>query len=203
MDRQEAIRFYFSFRSPYAWLAAEQLEAQLGDIGVPIERLPVYPTPGLFPNDPMTTPHKAAYIVQDVPRLARELGLSLRFPSAFEPEWSISHAAFLGAQRHGDGHAFMLEAFRCRFSEGRDLGDDAVIADAARRAELDPDEIVAAAHDDGLRARAEAGWREAIDRDHIFGVPSFVYAKKLYWGQDRIRFLRHAVARKSPATPGP
>ena len=46
-----SIRFYFSFRSPFAWLAAERLESELGELGVPIERLPVYPTAGVFPND--------------------------------------------------------------------------------------------------------------------------------------------------------
>ena len=46
------IRFYYSFRSPYAWLAAEKLEAELGDLGVEFEHVPVYPKPELFPNDP-------------------------------------------------------------------------------------------------------------------------------------------------------
>lgn len=40
---RRAIRFYFSFRSPYAWLAAERLESELGGLGVPIERLPIFP----------------------------------------------------------------------------------------------------------------------------------------------------------------
>ncbi len=55
---QQSIRFYFSFRSPYAWLAAERLEAELGDLGVPIERLPIYPTPAVFPNDPAAMPDR-------------------------------------------------------------------------------------------------------------------------------------------------
>ena len=39
-DKSE-IRFYFSFRSPYAWLAAERLESELGALGVPIKRVKV------------------------------------------------------------------------------------------------------------------------------------------------------------------
>jgi 2-hydroxychromene-2-carboxylate isomerase len=34
-------------------------------------------------------------------------------------------------------------------------------------------------------------------RPLVGGVPSFVYAGKLYWGQDRMYFLRSAVLRKS------
>jgi 2-hydroxychromene-2-carboxylate isomerase len=196
-DNESSIRFYFSFRSPYAWLAAERLEAELGDLGVPIELLPVYPTAELFPNDPTKIPEKVAYIVQDIRRLARERGLTVRFPPAVDPDWSLSHAAFLRAQRQGAGRCFMLELFRKRFVEGRDLGQDDVIADAAREARLDPEAIVSAAHSEELRAEASAGWRGAVERDRIFGVPSFVYAGKLYWGQDRMHFLRSAVFRKS------
>jgi 2-hydroxychromene-2-carboxylate isomerase len=198
---ENSIRFYFSFRSPYAWLAAERLESELGDLPVAIARLPIYPTPDLFPNDPAAMPDKIAYLVQDVARLARERGLTIRFPSAAEPDWSISHAAFLGAERQGAGHRFMLEVFRKRFAEGLDLGADGVIADAARLAGLDPDTILSAAHSEQLRAQASAGWRLGVERDRIFGVPSFVYAGKLYWGQDRIHFLRSAVVRKGAKVP--
>jgi 2-hydroxychromene-2-carboxylate isomerase len=196
-EGESAIRFYFSFRSPYAWLAAERLDAELGGLGVPVELLAIYPTPEVFPNDPAAMPDKIAYMVQDIARLTRERGLSVRFPPAGDPDWSLSHAAFLHAQRQAAGHRFMLEAFRKRFVEGLDLGEDAVLAEAAAGAGLDPAAAVAAAHSQRLREEAGGGWRRAVERDRIFGVPSFVYAGKLYWGQDRMHFLRSAVERKS------
>jgi 2-hydroxychromene-2-carboxylate isomerase len=93
----------------------------------------------------------------------------------------------------------MLEMYRKRFAEGLDLGRDDVIAGAARNARLDADTILLAAHSGELRAEVAAGWRRGVERDRIFGVPSFVYAGKLYWGQDRMHFLRGAVIRKSKA----
>jgi 2-hydroxychromene-2-carboxylate isomerase len=195
----DAIRFYFSFRSPYAWLAAERLEAELGDLGVPIERLAIYPTPGSFPNDPAAIPEKVAYTVQDIVRLARERGLALRSPPPGDPDWAFSHAAFLGARHHAAAHRFLLAVFRKRFCEGLDLGKDDVVAAAAREAGLEPDVIVAAGHSPELRAEAAAAWRAGVERDRIFGVPSFVYAGRLYFGQDRMHFLRSAVVRKSGA----
>jgi len=202
MSDPQAIRFYFSFRSPYAWLAAERLEAELGDLGAPIEPIPIFPTPGLFPNDPSALPEKVAHLVQDVRRLAREQGLTVRFPSVNDTDWALPHAAFLGAQREGEAPAlrFAVEVFRKRFGEGLDVGDEAVVADAARGAGLSPDALLAAGHDPALRREASDGWRLARERDGVFGVPSFVYAGKLYWGQDRMRFVRSAVARKSGAT---
>ena len=195
--RQNAIRFYFSFRSPYAWLAAERLDSELGELGIPIERIPIFPSPETFPNDPSALPDKQAYLIQDIPRLAREQGLRVRFPAAGDTDWALSHAAFLGAQRHGTGQRFMVEVFRKRFCEGLDVGEDEVIADAARKAELQVDVILSAAHSEELRAEVSAGWRRAVERDRIFGVPSFVYAGRLYWGQDRMHFVRNAVFRKT------
>src|SRR5262245_38121516 len=201
-DDENSIRFYFSFRSPYAWLAAERLQAELGDLAVPIEYFAIYPTPEVFPNDPATMADKIAYMVQDVRRLTRERGLTVRFPAPGDPDWSLSHAAFFHAHRLGAGPRLMLALFRKRFAEGLDLGDDAVLADAAREAGLDAAATVAAAHSEELRAEASAGWKRAVERDRIFGVPSFVYAGKLYWGQDRMHFLRSAVVRKSSTASG-
>jgi 2-hydroxychromene-2-carboxylate isomerase len=200
-----SIRFYFSFRSPYAWLATERLEAELGDLDVAIERIPIFPTPGLFPNDPTAVPEKIAYLVQDVRRLAREQGLSVRFPSVADTDWALPHAAFLGARAEGEEAAQRLgvEVFRKRFAEGLDVGEDEVLADAARRAGLSPDAILAAGHAPELREEAATGWRLARERDGVFGVPSFVYAGRLYWGQDRMHFVRSAVVRKSGAGAGP
>ena len=143
---QSSIRFYFSFRSPYAWLAAERLDSELGGLGVPIERIPIFPTPETFPNDPSAVPNKVRYIGQDILRLARERGLKVRFPSSVDTDWALPHAAFLGAERHGAGQRFMVEAFRKRYCEGLDLGEDAVVADAAKKAGLDPDAMLAAGH---------------------------------------------------------
>ncbi|NNL65591.1 MAG: hypothetical protein HKP30_05065, partial [Myxococcales bacterium] len=193
MDDSGAIRFYFSFRSPYAWLATERLEAELGDLGVPIERVPIYPTPEMFPNDPSALPNKVAYLVQDIRRLVRAQGLSVRFPSVADCDWAVPHAAFLGAQVQGAGQAFMVEIFRKRFAEGQDVGQDAVIGDAAERAGLDRAAVLEAAHSEAFQTEASAGWTRGVEADGIFGVPSFVFAGKLYFGQDRMHFLRDAV----------
>ena len=87
----------------------------------------------------------------------------------------------------------MVALFRKRWSEGRDVGSDETIADAAREAGADPDALLAAAHSDPLRKEAAEAWRRAMERDRIFGVPSFAYGDQLFWGQDRMQHLREAV----------
>lgn len=36
------------------------------------------------------------------------------------------------------------------------------------------------------------------EKDNVFGVPTFIYKKKLYWGQDRLFFLEKEVKEKLP-----
>lgn len=195
-DDLDVIRFYFSFRSPYAWLAAERAQTELARLGVRVQRIPIYPKPELFPNDPTILSDKIRYMAQDVPRIARELGLTVRFPSQPDTDWALPHAAFLGADREGDGTRLMIEIFRKRFTEGLDVGDEQVLGDAAEKAGLDRDVVVGFARSQSLRAEVDDAWERAMREDHVFGVPTFVYAGKLYWGQDRMRYLASAVQRK-------
>ena len=101
MENPNRIRFYFSFRSPYAWLAAERLDAEFADLGVEIDSIPIYPTPETFPNDPVATPNKSAYVFQDVTRLTRAMGLKLRRPAnaCRPPKPSDRSTSFTASQR--------------------------------------------------------------------------------------------------------
>ena len=59
------------------------------------------------------------------------------------------------------------------------------------------DGVLADAHSPALREETSGAWTRGVERDGIFGVPSFVFAGRLYWGQDRMHFLRSAVERKA------
>lgn len=194
------IRFYFSFRSPYAWLAAERLDHELSGYALELELVPLFPTEDAFPNDPARLPNKLRYVIGDVLRLAKEYALHVQPGAALEADWKKAHAAFLGAHELGAGRRFMLEMFRARFSRGRDLGDDEVIADVCARCELPEQPVLAAAHSPVLQANVSENFRLGQQLDHIFGVPSFVFQGQLFWGHDRLGSLRRALAASTTAS---
>jgi 2-hydroxychromene-2-carboxylate isomerase len=187
------VRFYFSFRSPYAWFAAERWSAELGDTRA--ERIPFFPTPGRFPNDPTLFPAKYAYVIRDVGRLAHRYGLTVTRPHSLDTDWESAHAAFLGVQAAlpERAEAFMLEMYRSRFSRGLDVGNVEVIEDAARRASIDAAVAASAAASPALRAAVVENLRIGQERDGIFGAPSFVYRDELFWGHDRMPHLRERI----------
>jgi 2-hydroxychromene-2-carboxylate isomerase len=176
----QTVRFYFSFRSPYAWFAAERWHLEVGDVSPSVERIPFFPTRETFPNDPALVPAKLRYVVQDMKRLARAYGLALRGPSSLDTDWARPHAAYLGVERQQPerAEAFLLETFRARFSRGEDVALD---------------EVLRAASSPELQGEVAGSFARGQRDDGIFGAPSFVYDGQLFWGHDRMPHLRAAI----------
>lgn len=189
----ETVKFYFSFRSPYAWLAYHRLEPAFAGVPVEVRRIPVFP-PKDFPNDPAALPNKLAYIREDVKRIAAAYGLRAQPPATVDIDWMRPHAAYVYAVDHGCGDAFALALYAARFSDGRDVGDDRVVRAAGAACGLDGDAVTRACDDPAAQERVMLGMAEAL-QDGIFGVPFFVYRGEKFWGNDRLEWLLRAIAR--------
>jgi 2-hydroxychromene-2-carboxylate isomerase len=191
----DVVRFYFSFRSPYAWLAFHLAPRALRDLPVELKPIPVFPPPS-FPNDPLAVPAKAEYIARhDVPRLAEAYGLKAARPAQLDVvDWMPPHAMWLYAAEQGAGERFGAEIFAARFSRSEDLTSRAVLASAARAAGLDPETTLAAGADPARHQQIGAGMLQGM-QDGLFGVPFFTFREERFWGHDRIEWLARSVAR--------
>lgn len=187
----ETVRFYFSFRSPYAWFAHYRTEAALAGLPVTLHHIPVFP-PEDYPDDSRANPAKCEYLDADVARFAKAYGFDLRLPDPFDTDWLRPHAAYLYAEDRGRGRDFALAAFSLRFCEGRDIGTDAAIADVARVAALEPHAVLEASDAPAFHERILAGFKLA-QQDRLFGVPFFVYRGERFWGNDRVEWLKRAI----------
>lgn len=189
----DTVRFYWSFRSPYAWFAFELAERALAGLPAQLEYLAVFPPPD-YPNDPTRVPAKVTYMVEhDLPRLARYYGLPYQPPVAVDTQWIRPHAMWQYAASQGKGLPFGKAVFAARWSRGKDLGDDAVLAECAAEAGLDPSATVAAGDDVTQQTRVMEGMIRGAQEDGIFGVPLFVFRGERFWGHDRLEFLAHSI----------
>ena len=188
-----ALRFYFSFRSPYSWLAFHRAQLAAARGGLELEYIPVFPPPD-FPNDPARVPAKLAYIRHDVERLARAYGFGVKLPDELDCEWVKPHAAFLYALDRGCGPRFASVVYEARFSRGQALSDDAVIARCATEAGLaDAAAVVAAQNEKALQERVVLGMIRGVQQDGLFGVPLFVWKGERFWGNDRVEWLLRRI----------
>ncbi|WP_369390537.1 2-hydroxychromene-2-carboxylate isomerase [Streptomyces sp. CG1] len=206
-------RWYFSFRSPYSWIAYRDLLERYPDVAEEIDWLPFWEPDtaatqelaqrGItLPYVPMSR-EKHLYILQDVRRLTRERGLDMVWPQDKEPVWEVAHLAYLVAERHGRGRVFIDAVYRARWEQGRNISDREVMADIGRNLGIDPEALATAGTDPALRAD---GIRhlELIHRDGVFGVPYFIDGFEKFWGVDRLAaFVDLARARRGDAAASP
>ncbi len=198
---------FYSFRSPYSYLALEQIEAVLAPYKIPLVLRPVAPmvTRGLA-----VPSVKRMYIVRDAKREADRLGIQfgeLCDPLGTGVDNCLAIAHWAG-KRGGDAPlAFARSALRGIWTEARDVAEYVDLRYIVERANLPWDEARAA-----LGAMAEAQKAATVNAAdmavvNLWGVPSFRCGDFVAWGQDRLplladRLRRHALAAAEPlATP--
>ena len=176
--------FVFGAMSPYSWFAAERVEALLG----PVRWWPVF-AGGLFksrgtPSWGLTGERDGK--LADCEARAERHGLG---PIAWPDPWPTVDLKVARALTWADGHGaareLALAAMRIAFREGRDLDDLATVAEAARRAGLDPEAVLAAIDDDEVKRATRAATDAAFDLG-VRGVPTIVVDGALFWGDDRL-----------------
>lgn len=205
MANQTTIDLFWSFRSPYSYLAVPGAVRLEQDFDVQVRFRPVLPLavrdPAFFSPDNLK---RARYIGMDWVRRAQMLGMPHKWPSpdpivqdlktyriaAEQPH--IHRLTYLGveAQRRGLGLAFALQVSGLIFGGTRDwhVGDH--LAQAAARSGLDLAAMdVAIANPASHVEEVEANQTALAAAGH-WGVPTFLLKGEPFFGEDRIDTLR-------------
>lgn len=187
------IEMWFSFRSPYSWLAMPRVRRLAAHYGARLELRPILP---MVMRGLPAPPIKTRYIVLDAKREAERCGLP--FGRIVDPVGAgaeralavLHHAAPLGL-----GAEFAELALRGAWAEGIALAEVAGLRDIGRRAGLTDAQLAAALADDSWRGAAEAN-REALFEAGLWGAPTYrVNGGPAHWGQDRLWALEHDLVR--------
>lgn len=190
---KETVKFYFSFRSPYSWLAYTRIEKELAGLAVDLDYVPIYPPSDASPASSLQpAPAKALYIARDVARFAAAYALELKFPKPFDTDWRRPHQGFLYAQENGRGGDYGLGVYRSRFSEGRDVGNPALLGEIAHACGMERQAFLDSLESERCASKMKACFDRA-QADRVFGVPTFIYREQMFWGNDRIDWLVRAI----------
>ena len=214
-----SIDLFWSFRSPYSYLATPRLVDMARDYDLVVNVRPVYPlavrTGEFFRQvNPMWIP----YLMRDTYRIAEMLGLPYRWPrpdpvaidpatrAALPDQPYIRRLVNLGcaAAETEYGLDFLNEVSRVIWSgeiDGWHEGDH--LKNAAARADLDLADLDAkiAAAPDKYDAIVTANQKAHAEAGH-WGVPTMVFAGEPFFGQDRIdvllwRLKQHGLKRRT------
>jgi len=184
------IQFWFEFASTYSYPAALRVEALCRERSVdlvwkPFLLGPIFAAQGWTDSPFNLYAAKGRYMWRDVERLCGKYGFDFRRPSAF-PRNSVlaARVACLGADRLWLP-AFVRSVFRANFAEDRDITKPETIQAILDELDEPGDALLRQARSSDNKNRLRAQVDEARTLG-LFGAPSFVVGKELFWGNDRL-----------------
>ena len=202
----KTVDVFWSFRSPYSYLATKRLRALQDKWDARIRPRPVYPiairTPDFFANAP---DQWVGYLLKDVFRLSQYLerpigqlqpdpvvmDMATREIAPDQPHiHRLTRLGILACEASDEtGWAFMDEVSSVIWS-GQKWTEGTVLADAVARAGLDLAALDARQADetDRLEAEIDANQTAQNEGGH-WGVPLMVFEGEPFFGQDRIDLL--------------
>jgi 2-hydroxychromene-2-carboxylate isomerase len=195
-DRDRPV-FFYDLGSPYAYLAAERIDALFADAGgQPPEWQPVL-LGGLFKRfarDSWANGPGRREGMAEVERRASAYGLPpVRWPDPFPGNTLVAMRVATYAKELGRTVSFSLAAFRQAFAAARDLSETDNVLLAAASSELHPKAMLAAVERDAIKRALRNATERAGDLG-VHGVPSVVVRGEVFWGDDRLDEAATAAA---------
>ncbi|MCH9697968.1 MAG: DsbA family protein [Gammaproteobacteria bacterium] len=188
-----SVDFYFTYLSPYAYLANSRIKKALEPFDVTLH----YQTIAHMGSSdgPVFNETRYEYIVEeDVPRLASQYGLEFISRPPLTESYTAS-MGFLFAEEKGLGEEFNHLVFKSRWGQGNDISKLEVLDDIAQQAGLNRQEFQSAIKDSNYKQRLVELRQKAVENG-VFGAPTFIYQGKRFWGNDRIESLIHEITRE-------
>ncbi len=193
---------YWSFRSPYSYLATQRYKDMADQYDLNIQLRPVYPLAirkaDFFEKN---HPNWIGYTMRDMMRVAEFHNIEFAIPNPdpivqnlFTREISaeqpyIYRLTRLGqsAARHGKSLKFCNNVSKLIWGGTKDWDKGDHLRNAAVDAGLDFDAMEAEAENDAEKLEAEiAANQDALEAAGHWGVPSLIVENEPFFGQDRI-----------------
>ena len=191
------VEFFFDVGSPASYLAWTQLPRLAAETDAAVAWRPML-LGGVFKAtgnaSPVNVPAKGRWMTDDLQRWARRYGV----PFGLDPSFPINTLTLMrgaaGMQmRHPERFLGYVDAvYRAMFESPRNLGDADALVATLREAAFDPGEFAALVADPEVKARLIATTEEAVARG-VFGAPTFFVGEQMFFGQDRLDFVREAL----------
>lgn len=185
------LQFWFEFASTYSYPAAMRIEKAAAVRGVEIEWRPFLLGPlfhaqqGMKDSPFNVVPVKGLYMWRDLERICAKHNLPFRRPHRF-PQNGLMAARITLSLPQDQRPSFVKAVYQANFVHDRDISDPQILHAAARRAGLDPLEVLSAMNSEPFKQQLREETSKAADLG-VFGAPSFVTEDgELFWGNDRL-----------------
>jgi 2-hydroxychromene-2-carboxylate isomerase len=194
----KTLEFFFDVGSPSSYLAWTQLPALCAAHGAELVYRPVllggvYQATGN--SSPANIPAKARYWHLDYERHANRYGVPFKENVHFPIITLFLMRAVTGMQLQQPERLqqFLAAVFKGLWIDALNLNDAQLTAGVFTAAGFDPAEIERLANDPATKDALKATTAEAVARG-VFGAPTLFVGDQMFFGQDRMDFVREALA---------
>jgi len=183
------IDFYFDFISPYSYLAHIRLKSLNKDNQLNINYKPIL-LGGLHKLGGITAPafneRKMKNMKNDCELIAQKNNIEFKWNDKFPINSLYLMRGYLFI--HDDlKKKYLNFCFNAYWKESMDILDEKFINKILTEIGIDKENFLNGINNLEIKDRLKKFTNEAFDND-IFGAPTFVVNKKIFWGQDRLDY---------------
>ena len=192
------IEFFLALTSPWTYLATPRVRALAAEHNLelrlrPFDIFTVFQRNGIkaLGDRPVAVRRNR---LNELRRWRAHLGMDLNLePRHFPVDPTLSGKMLIAAlDGPGDACEFAFRVMRACWAEERDISDEATLKAIAGDCGFNGEALLDAVKGGGADRTLAQNTEDAITAN-VFGAPTFLFEGELYWGQDRIEFLRRAV----------
>lgn len=194
----QTVEFFFDFVSPYSYLAYSQLDSLPADISLrPMHVLSVMKAVGNTPTT-VTCSAKGRYAAADLARWARRYGVVVKRPDMRAMNNAACARAVLAAPSSELARQITTALFNACWRDGQTLTTTAEVLSVLAAAGIETAGLAGLIDAPETLEQLEKNNQEAAERG-VFGAPSFLLGESLFFGNDRLDFVREQLAGAQPS----
>ena len=181
------IDFYFDFISPYAYLAHKKIQLLSKDIKINYKPILLG---GLHNLEGITAPAfikpKLKHMISDCLLIAKKNNYDFKWNSIF-PINSLNIMRGCFDINLSNRDLYIETMFNAYWKYDLDISKEEILIPLLEQCKIDKDIFLKKIKDPDIKEKL----KEATNNAHIkevFGAPTFIVNKKIFWGQDRLEF---------------
>jgi len=185
----DQIDFYFDFISPYSYLAHKKIKVLEKDQNIKINYKPIF-LGGLHNSIGITAPAfinpKAKFMIRDCKMIAKKFNIKFKFNPLF-PINSLNLMRGLLSIKSSIRNKYIDIFFDAYWKDALNLNDEKIISNILKKIKINKNDFYKNIKDKKIKNKLRNLTQLALNND-IFGAPTFVVNKKIFWGQDRLDY---------------
>ena len=135
---------------------------------------------------------KSKYMIRDTKLVSERKNIKFTFNSYFPIKTINFMRGVIIAEKDNFEKIYIEKIFNAIWKDGLNMNDPIVVEKVLKNMDLNPEIFLSKATDGKIKDKLKKLTDDALKKG-IFGAPTFLVNKKIFWGQDRLSYATEEV----------